>query len=106
MAPHDDFRLELAADCHGPVVKLFGDLDPATSPHLDRCLRGLTGRVVTLDFSGVTFMDCSTISVLVAVQERMRDDAAKLILFGFKPLHLRLLSILGLTNHFDSLIPN
>jgi anti-anti-sigma factor len=87
-------------------VKLTGELDLATSPQLDRCLRELTDPVVTLDFSSVTFMDCRAIGVLVQAQQRMRDETAKLVLFGLRPLHLQVLATLGLIDYFDSLIPD
>jgi anti-sigma B factor antagonist len=106
MFSEDTFHLQIERDADGPVVRLSGELDLMTSPDLDRCLRELTDPVVTIDFTGVKFIDSTAIEVLVGAQRRMRDEAGKLILFGLRPFQLYLLDILGLAGFFDSVVPN
>ena len=59
-------------------LTLSGELDVATTPELDLALRGAqhSSRSVTLDLSRLTFMDCSSLSVLVEAADRARasDD--------------------------------
>ena len=59
------FNMHVEAHNGAPVVWLKGELDPASSPQLEACLQSLDGQRVTLDFSDLTFVDSSGISVLV-----------------------------------------
>jgi stage II sporulation protein AA (anti-sigma F factor antagonist) len=93
-------------DILGPVVRLHGELDLAASARLGECLSELTSSVVTLDFSAVTFMDASGINLLVALQRHVREDGGKLVLFGLRSFQLRLLHLVGLSDHFDLLVPD
>jgi anti-anti-sigma factor len=62
----------------GPVVRLAGELDIATSPKLRACLGDFIGQRVTLDFTDVTFMDSTAIGVLSnATQRGERPSAAE-----------------------------
>jgi anti-sigma B factor antagonist len=59
-----------------PVVIVRGEIDVATSPRLRTELSALLGRgatTITLDFSGVTFVDSSGLGVLVGALKRLRD---------------------------------
>ncbi len=59
-----------------PVVSVRGEIDVATSPRLRTELSALIGRgaaEITLDFSGVSFVDSSGLGVLVGALKRLRD---------------------------------
>jgi anti-sigma B factor antagonist len=61
-----------------PVVAVRGEIDVATSPRLRTELSALLGRgatEITLDFSGVTFVDSSGLGVLIGALKRLRDGA-------------------------------
>ena len=53
----DGFVLRVEENGQGPVVWVSGELDLATAPLLRDCLDDCDGQRVTVDFSGVTFMD-------------------------------------------------
>jgi anti-sigma B factor antagonist len=60
-----------------PVVTVRGEIDVATSPRLRTELSALIGRgaaAITLDFSGVSFVDSSGLGVLVGALKRLRDS--------------------------------
>jgi anti-sigma B factor antagonist len=57
------------------VVAVSGEIDIASAPKLREVLLGALGRHGTrlaLDLSGVTFMDCAGINVLLAVRRHAR----------------------------------
>jgi anti-anti-sigma factor len=100
------FVLRVDDGVDGPVVRVRGELDPATCPQLRRRLFGLTDRVVTLDFAAVTFMDSCATTVLVEVQEHIREGGGKLVLYGLGRQPLHVLEVSGLSSYFDSLVPD
>jgi len=61
----DGFALRLEQNGQGPVVWVSGELDIATAPLLSDCLDDFNGQPVTIDFSGVTFLDSSGLAVLI-----------------------------------------
>ena len=59
----------------GPVVTISGEIDIQSSPQLrDQLLRIIRrhGARLALDLSGVTFMDCADINVLLAAHRHAR----------------------------------
>lgn len=78
------------------VVTLAGELDLAVVPALRRDLIGsatATRRDIVVDLRQVTFMDCSTIGVLVALNNHVRNTGGSLQLAGVSPRSLRLLAL-------------
>ena len=61
----DGFSLRVEQNGQGPVVWVSGELDIATAPLLRDCLDDFNGQPVTIDFSGVTFLDSSGLAVLI-----------------------------------------
>src|SRR3954447_11250739 len=96
-----DFRFDVRETRGGPLVVLTGELDISTAVELRECLVSLVGRRVTLDFSGVTFMDCTTIGVLVAARNRSDAVGAELVLQNVGSSEMRLLEITGVAAHLD-----
>ena len=86
----------------GVLVRFAGDLDIATAPVLAASLAVLAGRrvgAVTLDVSGVTFMDCAGLGVVLRAQARLDGY---LWLRAPSPPVRRLLDLLRLGGHLTS----
>jgi anti-sigma B factor antagonist len=100
----DEFSLVVEQDGRGSVVRISGELDMATAPKLRECLMHLEGTTVTLDFSGVTFMDSGGIAVLVCAMNWARERSAELRVRGVRPAQMRVLEITGMAEelNFDS----
>jgi anti-sigma B factor antagonist len=86
------------------VLEVGGDLDIAISVALGRALDDLLDvrdERVSVDLSGVTFMDSSALSVLVSAHERARENGQQLELLRPSPACAKVLSITGLDRVFD-----
>ncbi|MER6298952.1 STAS domain-containing protein [Kitasatospora sp. NPDC001539] len=83
------------------VVRAYGEIDLDTAPRLRRDLsRALAEhRDVVLDLSGVTFMDCSGLGVLVDARNQADRQGSRLLLRGVGRPVARLLKLTGLTGH-------
>jgi len=71
----------------------------ATAPQLEEWLLQLDGQPIAVDFSAVTFMDASGISVLVTTQQRAGNGA--FMLRGVQPAQMRVLEVTGVADHFN-----
>jgi anti-sigma B factor antagonist len=97
-------EIERAGTPTNPVVTVRGEIDVATSPRLRTELSALLGRgatQITLDFSGVTFVDSSGLGVLVGALKRLRDgqgsdDAGSLRIVGAQDAVRKVFEITGL----------
>jgi len=90
----EGLTLEVERGTRGVVVWVSGEIDVATAPQLDACLREL-GATVTLDFTGVTFMDSSGLSVLAAAAKRLACQNGELVL---RAVHARERKVLEMTS--------
>src|SRR4051812_18609914 len=97
------FALHVEQDGQGPVVRLRGELDLGSAPQFRECLHELLGQTVVLDFTEVTFMDSTTISVLVTALKRANSAGGELILHGVQPPQMKVLDIVGVSEilNFD-----
>jgi anti-anti-sigma factor len=96
--PRRSFRLALDQLDRVTVVKLQGDLDLASAPELKARLTDVVrngSRRLVLDFSGVTFLDSTALSVLVGVQRRLGPDE-RLAIASARHSALRVLELSGL----------
>lgn len=86
------------------VVRLAGELDPATAPQLDEALRtvGLDGPpLVHVDMAGVSFMDSSGIrSLLVGAELLGRRDGRLRVVNADRQI-VRILEVVGLEDLVD-----
>ncbi|MGN6371987.1 MAG: STAS domain-containing protein [Solirubrobacteraceae bacterium] len=78
---------EIDADWDGETVRLTtrGELDLATSPQLEQEMRTILARGaqrVTIDLSGLTFVDSSGLRVLIVLHERSKQDGWELALLA------------------------
>lgn len=85
------------------VVEVAGELDLYTSPTLrdDVVSRIDEGtRHLAVDLSRVTFMDSSTLGVLVACLKRMREKGGDITLVGVDGSPMKVLMLTGLDRVF------
>ena len=82
------------------VVQLRGELDLEGAPAMAAVLAALTQvegpAEVVLDFSELTFLDSSGISVLITAQRNMNDQGRRLTVRWARPNILKVLTISGL----------
>jgi anti-anti-sigma factor len=82
------------------IVRVHGEIDIATAGDLERTLDAALQPAevsrLELDMSGVPFMDCSGIRVLLNAKRRLDKRGGTLTLINRTPQVIRLLSILHL----------
>jgi anti-anti-sigma factor len=66
-------------------VRLAGELDIATTPHLEGALRELHARLVVLDLRELAFMDTCGLHAIVDAGIRARDVGHRLLLLAGPP---------------------
>jgi anti-sigma B factor antagonist len=84
-------------------IHVRGELDMSTAPELREPLLRLAkgeGVYVTLDLSGLAFVDSTGLSVLVTGLKRLRQQGGDLTLRSPTPATRRVLEITGLTEVF------
>jgi anti-sigma B factor antagonist len=94
------FFVEVSGEPASPMVVVRGEIDVATSPQLRNDLNALItrgARDITLDFSGVSFVDSSGLGVLVGTYKRLRDDGdGNVRIVGAQPSVRKVFEITGL----------
>ncbi|MFF0553913.1 STAS domain-containing protein [Streptomyces sp. NPDC004311] len=87
--------------CH-TLVRIAGDLDMDTCPHLAEVTDALIlgGRILIVDLSHVPFMDCSALRSLLALDRRAHAEQAVLKLRGMSRQGLCLLNATGTRRYF------
>ena len=90
---------------HGPrvVLRLHGELDVSNRYALRRALHAIVEQdpqALEVDLSGLSFADCSILSVLVSAHRRLAERNHELIIAGARPIVRRLLAITGLETFF------
>ncbi|MEV6844095.1 STAS domain-containing protein [Actinoplanes sp. NPDC051411] len=82
------------------VIFLVGELDLAAAPELRRRLVGAvkssTATRITLDLSGVSFLDAHCAGVIVAAAEAAADRGRTLRVDGLRGIAERVFDVLGL----------
>ena len=91
----DGFSVRVETNGHGPVVRVSGELDLATSPRLRTLLGELGDRAVTLDLADVTFLDSSALAVLL-----WKHKDGGIVLRGVQPFQMKILELCGLRDVF------
>ena len=92
----DPFSLTVEDDGPHVFVSVSGELDIETGPQLRECLTDFAGRSITLDFSGVTFMDSSGVAALATAL----TQHSTIVLRGVGPVQRRVLEATGLAEQF------
>ena len=99
----EEFQLSADESADGTVLRVQGEVDVYTSPALrDELYRLVDGgaKRVTLDFSGMDFIDSSGLGVLVGALKRIRERDGDLELRSLQPSARKVLEITGLTQVF------
>ena len=89
------------------VVRVEGELDLSTSPQLSAALTeagGGTATSVTLDLSGVTFIDSSAIRVLVLSGRALAQDGCELRIGDRSDMVGRVLAMTSLDEGSDAFV--
>lgn len=84
----------------GDGFALAGEIDAHTAPSLGEALDGTDSTSVTLDMSGVSFMDSSGLRVIITATERLRERGGDLVLAKPTSTVRRLVDVAGLSEHF------
>ena len=82
----------------GPVVELSGDADATTAALLREMLAAqldTRARLLTVDVSGLSFLDSASLRVLVLAARALRGRHGTLVLARPQPLVARMLEITG-----------
>jgi anti-sigma B factor antagonist len=86
------------------VVRVAGELDLHTSPQLRDHVYGLIGEPpvdIALDLSDVSFMDSSSLGMLVGCLKRVRERDGRMVLAGVGGSPMKVLSLTGLDRVFE-----
>jgi len=96
----DGRRLRLQPGPGDGQFVLSGELDVASTSSLDGTLRAVdAGGVVTLDLTGLTFIDSSGLRVLIEHHQRFEGAGGRLQLVNVSSRASRLLEMAGLSDH-------
>ena len=104
MIPVAALRVSASTGADGPVVALSGDADPTTAAVLRETLAAQldTGaRLVTVDASGLSFLDSASVRVLVLAARALQGRHGRLVLARPQPVVARLLEITGADRLLD-----
>jgi anti-sigma B factor antagonist len=102
---YDRFSVAFTRDRGTVVVHVTGDVDTATAPAVRQALAGVIDEQgslsVRVDLTGMTFIDSTGLSVLVAALTRMREKGGTLTLANPSRTAIRLFEMVGFTTMFD-----
>jgi len=98
MIPVAALSTSALAGADGPIVVLSGEADATTVPLLREVLAeqlAAGARLLTVDASGLSFLDSASIRVLVLAARALRGRHGRLVFARPQPLVARLLEITG-----------
>ena len=98
VVPVAALRASESAGADGPIVALSGEADAATAAKLRETLATLLGtgaRLVTVDASGLKFLDSASLRVLILAARALQGRHGRLVFASPQPLVARLLEITG-----------
>ena len=100
MSVEVEFAITTEADSDGTtIVRLAGELDLARVPELTDALTPATGRLV-VDLSEVTFLDSTTLALLVKEHRRLEHAGGELVLLIGEQTPTTAFSVTGLDRIF------
>ena len=84
------------------IITVSGELDIATSPQLRDVLSNAEEmhHLVVMDLTAVSFIDSTTLSVLIAGVRQLRESGDDLRLVGMQPQVARVIDVTGLSAVF------
>src|SRR5579863_1266441 len=99
MNPATHLAIVAEHDGQRSVLRLQGELDASNRDHLRSAIsRALENHppLLLVDLSGLGFMDCAGLSVLVWAHKRLAGCGQHLVITGTEPVVQRLLHLTGL----------
>lgn len=93
----DDLVITPTAD----GISVSGEIDTHTAPSLAAAIAAADRRELTLDFSGVEFIDSSGLRVLIQAHRKAAESGGTLRLSNPSAMVRRVLDISGLDDHLD-----
>ncbi len=103
--PPDYFEARVVEAGDRPVVELIGELDMASAPTLDTCVRSLAeqgAESITLDLSQLAFCDSTGVGVFVRWSKPSAEGSPNLLLKGAQGTVRRVFELAGLTHLLDT----
>src|SRR5688572_14914039 len=94
------FRVETSQVADTALLRCAGELAIATLDTLRRAVSTATTDV-TLDFSGVDFVDSKGMSLLISLKAQLEAKDRSLALTGIRPAVRRVFEVAGLTETFS-----
>jgi anti-sigma B factor antagonist len=91
-------QASVAAGESGPLIVLSGEADVTNTPQLSAVLDGQLAsgtRYLTVDVTGLSFADTSSIRTLLLASRTLRQRGGDLVLLRPQPALARMLEILG-----------
>jgi anti-sigma B factor antagonist len=97
-------HLVIVTEYHGrqSVLRLLGELDLSNNDLLRDAISSALEhgpRTLVVDLSGLGFMDCSGLRVLVGTHKHLAEDQRQLFVAGSRPIVRRLIRLTGLDVH-------
>jgi anti-anti-sigma factor len=97
-------HLVIVTEHHGrqSVLRLLGELDLSNKDLLRDAISSALEhgpRTLVLDLSGLGFMDCSSLRVLVGTHKHLAEDQRQLFVVGSRPIVRRLIRVTGLDSY-------
>lgn len=97
-------RLSITTEHHGrrSVLHLQGELDFSTRDRLRRAISSVLmrrPRTLVVDLSGLDFIDCSGLSVLIWAHKRLAEQDRQLFVTGGKPIVRRVICLAGVDTY-------
>ena len=93
-----DFEVQTRFAAPLAELRIRGELDLSTGHHLAWSVEQAVVQhctVVAVDLTGVPFIDCSAVGVLVGAVHRLREASGELVVTGASPQVRRLLELTG-----------
>jgi anti-anti-sigma factor len=100
----DEFSAEVIRKDTHVVISVAGEVDLLTSSDLRARLSEVLAagdKRVILDLSGVTFLDCAGLGVLVAARNRAHEDGGAVCIAAPSPRVRRVVDLAGLAPYFS-----
>jgi len=97
-------HLSIIAEHHGrrSVLLLQGELDLCTRERLRHAISSALEhqpQILVVDLSGLDFIDCSGLSVLVWAHKHLAEQDRQLVLTGSKPIVRRVICLAGVETY-------
>jgi anti-sigma B factor antagonist len=101
--PDPDLRVAVRAGEGGIRIELVGELDIATAPELRSRVDEITsaGGDTWIDCTELTFADSSGLDTLTRLAKALRAQDRRLVLTNVRPMVLRAMDVLQITELFE-----